>query len=131
VREDGTLYPGAFLVLRIAAAVLLVLACLQLGRNGRLSAFGDRASGQVVEVVSRSPVVEFKTAAGRAVRFKSAAVRRPTPFHAGDAVNVLYLPDTPEKAEIDDPRYLWLPGGMALFVGGVLLAVSVVGRPRR
>lgn len=132
VRKDGTLYPRAFLFLRIAAAVLLVWAGLQLARNGRLSVFGARASGQVVEVVSHRPVVEFKTAPGRAVRFKSsAALRRPTPFHTGDTVNVLYLPDTPEKAEIDDPRFLWLPSGLTLFLGGVLLVVSVVGRPRR
>jgi hypothetical protein len=86
----------------------------------------------VVEIVSHRPVVEFETPAGRAVRFESAAsVRRPTPYHPGDAVNVLYLPDRPEKAEIDDPRFLWMPAGMGLFFGGLLLAVAVVGRPRR
>lgn len=131
VRKDGTLYPRAFLLLRIAAAVLLVLAGLELAKSGRLAASGTRAPGRVVEVVSHSPVVEFETPAGREVRFKSrASLRRPTPFHAGDAVNVLYLPDAPDQAEIDDPRFLWFQGGMTLLLAGVLAAVSVLGRPR-
>jgi hypothetical protein len=125
------LYPRAYLVLRIVAAAVLALAALHLGQNGRLVVFGARASGRVVEIVSRRPVVEFETPAGRAVRFESgASFRRWTPYHPGDAVKVLYLPERPETAEIDDPRFLWLPAGMGLFFGGLLAAVCVIGRPR-
>jgi hypothetical protein len=65
------------------------------------------------------------------VRFTSTATLRRSPaYYPGNDVAVVYLPASPDQAEIDDPRFLWGPGGMVLFLGAMLLAVTVAGRPR-
>jgi hypothetical protein len=80
--------------------------------------------------------VRFTTADGRAVEFTSAVRYSVTPV-IGGVVDVRYLPDDPEQAEIDRafrllgamlPSYtLWLPAATSLLIGlGLLVAGAVV-----
>ena len=107
-------------------------------RTRRLLTSGAMARGTVVgaeEDTSRdhdghrstttySPVVRFTTADGRTVTFTSAVGYSSEP-DVGGAVDVRYLPDDPEQAEIDRATMWVLPaafgalGGLGLLVAGV------------
>jgi len=71
-----------------------------------------------------NPVVRFTTADGRTVEFTSAVGYSSEP-DVGGAVDVRYLPDDPEQAEIDRATLWVLPaafgvlGGVGLLVAGV------------
>ena len=72
----------------------------------------------------REPMFEFRTQQGETVRAASRVLGRQPVVLVGGEVDVLYLPQNPEHAEINDWRNFWLQpiafgflGMMFLFVG--------------
>ncbi len=118
---------------RIFAGILgLVFLLLGLGLCIREIHFGGTAqpaAGTIAEVrVKESadgpdyyPVVEFKTAEGRVVRFEGISTS-PAPV-AGTPIRVLYNPADPEQARINTYAHRWLfptvftPIGLVLLLG--------------
>ncbi len=74
--------------------------------------------------ISYSPVIEFRTATGQTIEFRSSIGSSPPSYREGEKVAVLYRPDSPYQAEIDDFFFLW--GGVAI-LGGVGTAFSALG----
>ncbi len=84
------------------------------------------AEGRVVQVVPRAdsegktlfyPIVEFRTAEGRTIRFQGSTGSNPPSYRTGAQVKVRYDPQSPESAVIDSWE-LWLPSSIFLGVGG-------------
>ncbi|KAF0098107.1 MAG: hypothetical protein FD144_4584 [Rhodospirillaceae bacterium] len=95
---------------------------------------GERADGIVTEIVREgdmyAPVVRFRLPQGEAVEVKDLGSGAPD-FSAGDAVTVLYLPESPRDFRLDTFERLWLMpivvtgfGGFWLMFGAVAWALS-------
>lgn len=120
--------------LLIVGLAFLLLSFYSGQKMLRLESSGLRASGAVrsLEIANSGsrtvafyPVVEFSTAARTRIRFRDDAGSNPPPYHVGEVVPVLYLPDSPQRAIID--RGLWnaLPSIAVFLLGSLLLYVSV------
>jgi Protein of unknown function (DUF3592) len=107
-------------------------------RTRRLLKTGAIAQGTVVDAeedtsqdhdgtssTTYNPVVRFTTADGRTVQFTSAVGYSSKP-DIGGAVDVRYLPDDPEQAEIDRAAMWMLPAAFGLLGGLGLLVAGVV-----
>jgi Protein of unknown function (DUF3592) len=103
-------------------------------RTRRLLQNGAMAQGTVVgaeedtdeDGTTYNPVVRFTTADGRMLEFTSVVgySRKPD---VGGAVDVRYLPDDPEQAEIDRATMWMLPAALGVLSGlGLLVAGAVV-----
>ncbi len=71
------------------------------------------------------PVVQFRTASGARVEFKSRQASNPAAYGEGDAVTVLYEPGAPDRAEIEGFWSLWFPTLLCGLIGAVFGAVFV------
>jgi hypothetical protein len=134
--EDAMLFVGVLIV--GLGVVFIVIASSVTVKTRRLLAKGRVVWGEVVEVVQRNdwegdlmnyPVVEFETEGGRFVKFESKAGTNWKAYSAGQAVQVLYDPDDPEKAVVHSflsvwlgPVLCWFMAGGCCFLGAVLAA---------
>jgi hypothetical protein len=83
---------------------------------------------------SAHAVISFADASGHTVQFTDAVAQNPPEFHSGDAVNVIYLANDPEKSAIVDRGVSnYLGPVVMLFFGTVFSVVGVllVRRNRR
>ncbi len=121
-------------------AIAVGLGVLFLGYQWRMSTEQRietmvKAQGTVVEVVSRTrtsggerktlfyPAVEFRTAAGDVIRFEHNTGSNPPAYRVGDAVDVLYNPQTPQDATIDSWD-IWMPSMIVMGIGGVFTLIG-------
>lgn len=102
-------------------------------RTKAFIATAERAQGRVIELVAKqdddgtsySPKVQFTAKDGATIEFTSSISSRPPSHQEGDVVGVLYQPDAPRNAKIDEFMELWFG---PLIVGGVFGVVfSLVG----
>jgi hypothetical protein len=129
----GSLSPHARgLILGAYGVTFAGILLFDASRTHRLLQRGAMARGIVVgadestdkDGTTYNPVVQFTTADGRTVEFTSAVGYSSEP-DVGGAVDVRYLSDDPEQAEIDRATMWVLPaafgvlGGVALLVAGV------------
>jgi len=116
----------------VAVFVLALFAAgIYQGRSiARLEAFGMRAEGEVVRVVSESgsgghysyyPVVRFHTEQNAVVEFKDSIGTNPPSYRPGDKVSVLYLADDPRGEAIIDRGAFWNWAIPALLLLGAAL----------
>lgn len=101
-----------------------------------LETYGVSAKGEVVAMessrdsdgnITYSPVVEYETADGRDIRFKSNYSSNPPSYSRGDKVDVLYAEDDPEENVIIDAGFWnWLFPGI---FGGIGLLMAIVFFP--
>ncbi len=102
--------------------------------NLRHVLYGERADGVVTEIVRDgdmyAPVVRFRLPQGETVEVKDLGSGAPD-FSAGDAVAVLYLPESPRDFRLDTFERLWLVpiivtgfGGFWLMFGSIAWALS-------
>lgn len=89
------------------------------------------AQGTVVDLVSSrssdstwAPVVVFRTAEGREVRFRSEVRSSPPSHSVGETVEVLYRPEQPAKAEINSFMSLWF---VTMVLGGIGAVFTLLG----
>ena len=125
---------------RRAAPILLIvgLAFLVLGvysgeKMLRLEASGIRATGSVrsLEIANSGssgmvlhPIVEFSTAEGTRIRFRDNTGSNPSLHHAGDVVRVLYLPESPQHAVIDQGWGNGFPSIGVFLLGSLCIFLS-------
>ena len=76
--------------------------------------------------VSYFPVVEFRTVAGAAIRFRGATGSGVPDYETGSLVMVAYRPDNPQEAQIVNFSQLWL-GPLVVIVAGLLFFLMGVG----
>jgi uncharacterized protein DUF3592 len=86
---------------------------------------GGRETTHSEDSITYAPVVRFTTADGRTVEFTSSVGYSSKP-DVGGAVDVRYLPDDPEQAEIDRATMWMLPAAFGLLGGLGLLVAGVV-----
>lgn len=140
----------------IAKPVFLAVTLILFGVSGYLAIHAHRfivhaqqAQGRVVEMLMESPgnggpalsrpMVEFMTADGIRIEFKSTSASYPPSFARNEIVTVFYDPDEPQSAEIDSFFSLW--GGVVItsglcvvfagFTTALFLRVSFAGKKSR
>lgn len=74
--------------------------------------------------VSYYPVVRFADASGRRIEFTSDSGSNPPAYSRGDAVEVLYHADAPDKARLNGFMSLWFG---TLIVGGLGVLFTAIG----
>lgn len=93
----------------------------------------DSKTGRVS--VSYAPVVEFKTSNGVIHRFTSSVSSNPPDQQVGETVNVVYSPQNPEKAEVNNFISLWIGpvicGGLGIVFAPVGISLLTFGLKRR
>lgn len=77
-------------------------------------------------ITSYAPTFRFQDAAGVQHTVSSSFFQSPPGFHVGDAVVVLYLPNHPQTAHIDDFWELWGFPAFGGILGAVLLLVGLI-----
>jgi cytochrome c oxidase assembly protein Cox11 len=120
------------------AVALLLGALLMFGVGGyplvkqiALDGFGVKATGMVVEVAGgdrvKTPIVQFTTADGEQVTFKSYYGNKNIRFATGEEVEMHYLAVNPQIAEIDMLGHINYPSnlgttciGSFLLMGGLI-----------
>jgi hypothetical protein len=68
-----------------------------------------------------SPVVRFETAKGESHRFRARMMVSWRDYTVGDSVTVLYDPDAPDEALVDDSLRLWLAPVVSAALGLILM----------
>jgi hypothetical protein len=76
--------------------------------------------------VSFFPVVEFRTSAGTAIRFRGATGNGVPDYETGQLVAVAYQPDNPQKAQIVSFSQFWL-GPIVVTAAGLLFFLMGIG----
>lgn len=93
------------------------------------------APGTVVELArhsdseggdSYSPVVEYTLPSGRTVRFEEDVSSDPPSHRVGESVEVLYNPEKPEEARINNAFTLWFGPGLLLSLGVCFSSVALL-----
>jgi hypothetical protein len=123
----------AWLILGIGGLIAAGGVSMGLG-NLRHVLYGERADGVVTEIVRDgdmyAPVVRFRLPQGETVEVKDLGSGAPD-FSVGDAVAVLYLPESPRDFRLDTFERLWLVpiivtgfGGFWLMFGSIAWALS-------
>jgi len=113
----------AWLILGIGGLIAAGGVLMGLG-NLRHVLYGERAEGVVIEIVREgdmyAPVVRFRLPQGGPMEVRDLASSAPD-FAVGDAVTVLYLPETPADFRLDTFDRLWLVPLLLAGFGGVWL----------
>ncbi|MEP6913364.1 MAG: DUF3592 domain-containing protein [bacterium] len=131
---------GALLLVGILFGLIglavLIAGVIAAFKQSRKSARGAKATGTVVNLVSRvfnpgsagvyCPVVEFTTATGQPVRFESQFGTMPASHHVGQTVAVRYEPAEPQKAEVDSATANWFVPGCTIAMGLGFLLMALV-----
>ena len=123
----------AWLILGIGGLIAAGGVLMGLG-NLRHVLYGERAEGVVTDIVRDgdmyAPVVRFRLPQGETVEVKDLGSGAPD-FSTGDAVAVLYLPESPRDFRLDTFERLWLVpiivtgfGGFWLMFGSIAWALS-------
>jgi hypothetical protein len=119
-------------IFALVGTVLLGMSGWFAWRTQAFIATSAHTEGVVVAMVpsgrrsSRSvaPVVEFATADGRRVQFRSAISSSPPAFAIGERVGVYYPPQAPETARIDTTFQLWFAPLLLAGLGGLFAAIG-------
>lgn len=131
-------------VFTIVGVGLLIGALFLYQSASAFLAKATTADGTVVDLVrSRSsdsityrPVVQFMNQKGEKIEFISSSGSNPPSYSKGEKVEVLYLPDEPQKAKINGFFSLWgapvilggLGGAFFLIGAGIIIVIMLKGR---
>lgn len=121
--------------------VLLGLGFAYFGWTSRASALefieaSSSAAGRVVQVDTKRnsdgdilfyPVIEFTTAGGETIQFRSSTGTNPPAYNVGDQVEVLYDPNLPQNARENSFSGLWMLPTILLVFGGLFTLIGVLG----
>jgi hypothetical protein len=130
-----TAAPILFLAIFIAMGWVPILQAARRGlRNRDLVQSGWRTTGTVIDYRRSSgknariwPVVRFSTPQGASVTFESLYHPPYTGYIPGQRVPVVYDPNDPRRAEIDDPERLWGGLGVSCLVGAAFITFGCGG----
>jgi len=124
------------LLFGLIGLAVLVAGVVAAVKQSRKSASGKKATGTVVNLVTRvfnagsagvyCPVVDFTSATGHPVRFESQFGTMPASHHVGQTVAVRYDPADPQKAEVDSATANWFVPGCTIAMGLGFLLMALV-----
>ena len=113
--------PWHSLLLAVVGSGLIALGVHRYTVTREFLSSASRSAGTVVEIRSAGkmyyPVISFADGAGRVHTFESAVRTNPAAHKLGDAVTVLYAPNAPDAARIENSRELWLAAALPGFLG--------------
>jgi len=126
--------PALPLMFASVAVVALFIAAYTSHKLLKLQTTGQRSPGVVLQLLAESdsdgdtvyhPLVSFEPREGASIEFRDSIGTSPPAYSPGEAVTVLYLPQSPrDSATIDRGAWNWaVPVGVLLF-GGVFAAVA-------
>ena len=72
------------------------------------------------------PVVEFKLADGKSVRFTDGVGSLPPDYEVGSQVDVVYNPQNPKEANINSLKRVWLAPTIFIVVGLLPVIIAAV-----
>ena len=118
--------------------VLLVVSFFVYRSHARERETGVLTTGNVVGMTERpdndgddeddgpmyAPIIRFTTTKGEVVEFTSSTWSRPPEYEPGEAVQILYQPADPSRAEIESAFHRY---GSAAILGGTGLVLAAVG----
>lgn len=115
--------PGSGILLTLVKYLFTLFGAVMLAGTFYLSrdtraflASAVQAEGAVIELArshkTYRPVIRFIDRRGQAVEFTSSAGSNPPSYAVGEKVAVLYLPEKPHIAEVDDFFMIW--GGLII-----------------
>lgn len=112
-------------LLIVAGVGMLGMALLDARSTRLFIERAQRAEGVVTSLYAGAahPKVEFKTPAGDPVTIAGTGFTR---HRQGQSVRVLYLPNLPEHAKLDEPGVLWFSACMTGLLGAALLAAGCI-----
>jgi hypothetical protein len=76
---------------------------------------------------SYAPIVRFQAAGGQQIEFTDAVATRPARNHFGQKLKILYDPDNPSEARVDESGSLYVAPLALLFIGLVFTALGSLG----
>ncbi|MCH4254718.1 MAG: DUF3592 domain-containing protein [Proteus vulgaris] len=119
-----------FYLFAIIGVVIFVVALFVIKSELHLVRNGIETTGVVIELsINKSsndrsiyhPIIQFTTKDNREIIFRSLEGSNPSRFHLGENISIIYLPDDPQKATINN--FLGLYGaGTILGVFGLIFA---------
>ena len=138
-RRRRTLLIVGWVFLAGFGPICMIVGAVSYFRTRNFIARASVAEGVVVEMVERrgengtmfAPVYSFSDGLGESHTVYSSTSSYPPSHRVGDRVTVLYEPESPEDACLDEFFDLWgfavIPGGIGLghFVIGLGLVISV------
>lgn len=138
---------GGMVVVALLAAVLILGGGFWIYRNTQLARSGIKVDATVVDLrqeqdtdsrgrprIRYYPVVEYRNEAGdlKRTQLNVSKTRNGASFYqVGDRITLYYDPKNPDRTTLDSVFDLYGPGGIALGIGLVLIAGSVLERRRR
>jgi hypothetical protein len=72
------------------------------------------------------PVVQFTASTGIPANFKSSVGANPAPYTVGQSVNIIYDPQNPQNAEINNNTSLWFVSGCSFAMGLAFTGLGLV-----
>ncbi|MBV6395407.1 MAG: hypothetical protein HFACDABA_00983 [Anaerolineales bacterium] len=90
-------------LLLLAALILFIVGGYPLAKQLALDTFGVKTTGRVIALTgskNKAPIVQFTTADGREVEFKSGLATNLVSFAKGEKVEIQYLTAAPAIAEV-------------------------------
>ncbi len=115
------------IILLVVGLFTLLLSGLFLGRQLALDLFGTPTIGIVSRDIggsTKSPIIDFTTADGQEVTFRSWHSTNFIVYHAGEEVDIVYLPAYPKIAEVRLLGFFGYPDDISWFCLGSLLTVG-------
>jgi hypothetical protein len=108
-----------------AGIITISVALLDVRSTWTFVERAQRAQGVVTGLYAGAahPKVGFTTPAGDQITIAGTGFTR---HRTGDQVTVLYLPDAPEHAKLDEPGVLWFSACMTSVLGLVLFLAGVI-----
>jgi RNase P/RNase MRP subunit p29 len=94
-------------------------------KEGETLVVRDQGRKKTVPKYHYRPVVEFWTVSGKKIQFTARLATQPQPFQVGEVVEVLYDPDDPKRALINQPIFLWFDACLLIGCGifGILMGL--------
>lgn len=124
------------LVLIVAGVAGLAVGAVMARREHRRSATWQHVPGEIVDVATRQTtpgnlhyyaIVEFESRTGSR-RIESTCGQWPRRPQTGTAVTVIYDPDDPAQARIDDFAQRWFASLAVAGLGGIALLLGILLR---
>lgn len=132
-QKERKLIKYGFLI--VGGGILTLALFVSLNTNKLINKYVE-SKGVVVKLIEISskydefpmykPLVQFTDSKGNTVEFTTSTSSRPSSYKVGEKVDVLYAPENPDKAEINDFFSLWSGILMAGIFGAVFFTVGLV-----
>lgn len=123
----GAYFRRKAMLRRAVHAEGVVTDVLPIRKEGAYVVNRERGGLKVEPKYSYRAVVRFETSNGRQFEVRANVSTRPAGWKPGERVDVIYDPDRPESARINQPVYLWFEVSMLVFFGLFFIGMGLLG----